>query len=185
MTRRTENAMLVGKRLGFVWALGLAVVAGCSDSHLTAPTATSSAAITATASPSISGFVVYAAKSVTLGTGDHSVGGNIGVATSSGTSPQLVVGAQDGLDLGHTLCAPAISVGNLAQVGAVDTNSLTNSGGQVGTVSSYPSPMPPLPAIFSAAPGTNNVTVAHGQQQTLTPGAYGALTDNGIVFLEP
>ncbi len=129
--------------------------------------------------------MVYAANNVTLGTGDRSIGGNIGVATSNGSSPQLVVGAQDGLDPAHTLFAPAISIGNLAQVGAVGTNSLTNSGGQVGTQGAYPSPMAPLPSVFTAMPGASNVTVAQGHQQTLNPGNFGALTDNGIVFLKP
>jgi alpha-tubulin suppressor-like RCC1 family protein len=172
-------------RFGFAGAAGLILAASCSDSPAPQPLAQSSAAVTTAPTPTINNFVVYAANNVTLGTGDHSVGGNIGVATSNGTSPQLVVGAQDGLDATHTLYAPAISIGNLAQVGAVDTNTLTNSGGQVGAQSSYPSPMPPLPSIFSATPGTTNLTVAAGQQQTLTPGPYGTLIDNGIVFLNP
>ena len=45
--------------------------------------------------------------------------------------------------------------------------------------------MPPLPAIFSATPSTTTITVAAGQQQTLTPGSYGALTNDGIVLLNP
>ncbi len=113
------------------------------------------------------------------------MGGNIGVATSNGSSPQLTVGSQDQLDINHTLFAPSISVGNLAQVGAVDTNSLTNNGGQVGTQSSYPSPMPPLPAVFASTPGSTNVTVAQGHQTTLSPGSFGTLTDDGQVFLNP
>jgi hypothetical protein len=178
--------MLVGKRLGCVSVTGLVLAAACSDtSSSPGPIARSSSAITTVATPTIASFVVYAANNVTLGTGDHSVGGNIGVGSSNGTSPQLVVGAQDGLDLLHTLYAPAISIGNLAQVGAVETNSLTNNGGQVGTQSAYPLPMPPLPTIFPATPGPLNVTVAAGPPQMLTPGNYGTLTDNGILQLEP
>jgi hypothetical protein len=135
--------------------------------------------------PTITAFVVYAANSVTLGTGDHSVGGSIGVATSNGASPQLVVGSLDQLDPNQTLFAPAVSVGNLALAGAVDTNSLTNNGGQVGAQSGYLSPMPPLPVILPATPGAINISVAAGHQQTLTPGSYGTLTDDGIVFLSP
>jgi len=44
--------------------------------------------VTTTPTPTINTFVVYAANNVTLGTGDHSVGGNIGVATSKGTGPE-------------------------------------------------------------------------------------------------
>jgi hypothetical protein len=177
--------MRMAKRFGLVCAAGLALAAACSDTPPSAPIAKSSSAVTTVTTPTINNFVVYAANNVTLGASDHSVGGNIGVATSNGTSPQLSVGSQDTLDAHWTLYAPAISVGNLAQVGAVDTSSLTNSGGQVGAQSGYPSPMPPLPTIFPATPGTTNVTVAAGQQQTLSPGPYGTLTDDGIVFLNP
>ncbi len=175
------------ERLG-AWCfvgIGLSVAASCSGKPVSQqPFATSSAAITGSG-PTVGTFVVYAANNVTLGTGDHSLGGGIGVATTAGTSPQLTVGSQDQLDINQTLFAPTIVVGNLAQVGAVDTNTLTNSGGQVGTTSAYPTSMPPLPAVFPATPGPSNVTVAAGHQQTLTPGSYGTLTDDGQLFLSP
>ncbi len=171
-------------------ALGLAVpllAIACGMDQPLPPerVAKTAQAVTSAPAPTINTFVVYVANNVTLGTGDHSLGGNIGVATSNGTTPQLVVGAQDQLDLNWTLFSPAISVGNQAIVGAVDTNSLTNSGGHVGTQSTYPSPLPPLPTLFSATPGTTNVTVPQGQTQTLSPASYGALTDNGILNLQP
>jgi hypothetical protein len=167
-------------------AAALVLAASCTGTP-PAPelAATTSAALSTPATPTVNTFVVYAANNVTLGAGDHSVGGDIGVATSNGSSPQLTVGSQDQLDINHALFAPSIYMGNLAQVGAVDTNSLANNGGHVGTQSSYPSSMPPVPAVFAAAPGTTNVTVASGQHQTLSPGPYGTLIDNGIVFLNP
>ena len=179
--------MLVGKRVGWICAsaLGLLFAVSCADTPSPEPIANSSSAVTTAPTPTINNFVVYAANNVTLGTGAHSVGGNIGVATSNGTSPQLSVGSQDALDVSSTLYAPAVSVGNLAIVGAIDANSLTNNGGLVGTQGGYPSPMPPLPTVFAASPGTTNVTVAAGHQQTLSPGNFGALTDNGIVYLNP
>ncbi len=183
--------MRMRTRFGLFWASAatLVLAASCTDfSHRELGperTGTTAAALSAPPSPTINTFVVYAANNVTLGTGDHSLGGDIGVATSNGSSPQLTVGGQDQLDINHTLFAPSISIGNLAQVGAVDTNSLTNNGGQVGTQRAYPASMPSLPAIFAATPGTANVTVAQGHQQTLSPGSFGALTDNGIVLLNP
>jgi hypothetical protein len=178
--------MVLQKRLGAcgVVGLGLWFIASCTGTTGPQSVGKSSAGLNA-ATPTIQNFVVYAANTVTLGSSDKSVGGNIGVATSNGASPQLVVGGQDALDVTRTLYAPAISVGNLALVGAVDTNSLTNSGGQVGSQSAYPSPMPPMPSVFAANPGTTNVTVTAGQQQTLSPNSYGSLTDNGTVFLQP
>lgn len=189
--------MRMQKRLGLfcIGATALVLAASCADTPhpdvsservgQTASALTSDGGAGTPARPTINSFVVYAAQNVTLGSGDHSLGGDIGVATTAGSSPQLTVGGQDQLDINHTLFAPAISVGNLAIVGAVDTSSLTNSGGHVGAQNGYPDSMPPLPAFFSAMPGTQNITVAAGQQQTLSPGSFGSLTDNGIVFLNP
>jgi hypothetical protein len=167
-------------------------LAACQDAD-SAPIAEERTAVTSSALTSDGGagtpaptnidtFLVYAAQSVSLGSGDHSVGGDIGV---SGAGGSITVGALDGLDVLHTLVAPLITVGSGAIVGAVDTNTLTNNGGLVGPQTAYPASVPPLPAVFPATPGTTNITVAQGQQQTLSPGPYGTLTDNGIVFLNP
>jgi hypothetical protein len=178
--------MKVGKCLGVLAAAGCSIVAAsCSQTEPRESAARSSAELTVASTPTINNFVVYAANNVTLGTATKSVGGNIGVATANGASPQLVVGNHDLLDGQHTLYSPALSIGDLAVVGAIDTNSLSNNGGTVGTEEGYPLPMPPMPSVFAAAPGTSNVIVAIGQQQTLSPGNYGTLVDNGIVFLNP
>ncbi|MGO9835890.1 MAG: hypothetical protein ACLP1X_16935 [Polyangiaceae bacterium] len=178
--------MRMQKRLGLFCAGAACVLAAaCAKAPAPESTGKTSADLSAPNTPTINTFVVYAANNVTLGAGDHSLGGDIGVGTTAGASPQLTVGSGDLLDNLHTLFAPSISVGNLAIAGPVDTNALTNNGGQVGTQSSYPASMPPLPAVFARTPGTTNVTVAQGQQQTLSPGPYGALTDNGIVFPQP
>jgi hypothetical protein len=139
----------------------------------------------APASPTISGFVVYAANTVSLGSGDHTLGGDVGVATSNGASPSLTVGGLDGLDVLHTLFAPTVSIGSGAVVGAIKTSALTNNGGLVGQQTAFPASMPPLPLLFAPSPGPTNLSVASGQQLTLTPGSYGALSDNGLLFLQP
>src|ERR1019366_8067199 len=135
--------------------------------------------------PAINTFVVYASQSVTLGTGDHSLGGDIGVATTTSSTSQLTVGKLDGLDLLHNLFSPSVTLNGGAIVGDIETNSLTNNGGVHNTVAAYPSAMPPPPQFFAASPGATNVTVAALQATTLNPGNYGTLTDNGTVFLNP
>jgi len=135
--------------------------------------------------PTINTFVVYAAQSVTLGTGDHSVGGDIGVATTTSASAQLTVGTQDQLDPLHNIYSPSVVLSSGAIVGDIETNSLTNNGGVYNTPAGYPTSMPPLPQLFSASPGPSSITVAQGTTQTLTPGSYGTLTDNGILNLQP
>ncbi|MGH7269805.1 MAG: hypothetical protein ACREJ3_05180, partial [Polyangiaceae bacterium] len=134
--------------------------------------------------PTISTFVVYAGQHVTLGTADHSVAGDIGVAALAGSTAQLVVGGLDTLDPLRNLYSPSVSLGALAVVGDVETNSLQNSGGLLGAQAAYPaSAMPPLPAIPLPVPGTTAVTVAALQSQELAPGSYGALMDNGTLLL--
>jgi alpha-tubulin suppressor-like RCC1 family protein len=177
--------MIMGKRFGVVCAAGLALAPACSDTPSSAPIAKSSSAVTTATTPTINNFVVYAANNMTLGANDKSQGGNLGVATSNGASPQLAIGSQVQVDTQHTVYAPSVSVATQAVVGAVDANTVANNGGQIGTQSGYPTSMPPLPAVFPATAGPTNVTVSQGQQQTLSPGSFGALTDDGILFLNP
>ena len=138
--------------------------------------------------PTISTFVAYAELSLTLATGVHSFGGDIGVAATAPTSlgTQLSVGNFDDLDEQHTLFAPSVSLGSQAEVGDVEANTLQNNGGSFGAQAPFqPSAMPLLPLALASLPGTTNVTVAQGHTTTLNPGSFGALTDNGIVFLNP
>ena len=137
--------------------------------------------------PSISTFVAYAERSVVLGSADHTLGGDIGVAATApaGFGPQLIVGNLDGLDCARNLFAPSVSVGTLATVGTVEANALTNSG-SVGLQVPFPATaMPPVPTAGAGAAGTSNISVGAFQIQTLSPGAYGSLADNGTVNLAP
>ncbi len=167
------------------------LAASCNSTQGPADTgerrAKTSSAVGAACSPptTINTFVVYAVQSVTLGTSDHSVGGDVGVATISATNPQLTVGRHDDLDVLHKLVAPSVALGSGSVVGAVDTNSLKSAGGFLRAEGPYPSSMPPLPRLLSASPGSTTFTVTAGQQTTLSPGDYGTLTDNGTVFLNP
>jgi hypothetical protein len=174
---------------GFLAALGLAALATVSCGHPGAPR--EGAAHLGQAlnkSPQIGDFVVYGGRSVRLGKGVHSLGGDIGVATAAVSSfgTQLAVGAFDGLDVQHNLLSPSISLGAVSVVGDVQTNSLQNNGGAFHNQASFPaSSMPRLPLAVGAAPGTTNVTVAPLQTKTLSPGNYGTLTDKGTVLLNP
>lgn len=134
--------------------------------------------------PSINTFVVYASQSVTLGADDDSLGGDIGVAMASSASA-LTIGTLDGLDPLRTVYGYSVVLGTGSVVGGIKTNALTNNGGLFTSQAAFPSAMPPLPQLFAATPGTTALTVAVGQQTTLSPGNYGALTDNGILFLNP
>ncbi len=140
-----------------------------------------------TSPPAISTFVLYAERSATLGVGDHSLGGDIGVAATAPSSfgTQLKVGNLDGLDPLRTLFAPSVSLGTLAVVGGVDTNTLQNSGALLGLQAPFPASMPLLPLAAGATPGTTNVTVPPLRVTTLGPGSYGTLTGSGLLVLSP
>jgi hypothetical protein len=141
------------------------------------------------ATPELGQFVAYAERSVTLGSGDVSLGGRIGIATAAapGFGPQLTVGADDALDPLGVLFAPSVALGSLSIVpGDVEANSLQNNGGFLhGAQVPYPATMPPLPLIAASAAGTTNITNAAGQTSDLSPGSFGVLTVDGVVNLVP
>ncbi len=180
----------------FASVAGLALAASCGgDRRADTPaerTGVSAAALTLLPainnSPTINTFVLYAERSMTLGVGDHSLGGDIGVAATAPSSfgTQLKVGSFDGLDPLHNLFAPSVSLGTLAVVGDVETNTLQNNGGFFNAQAPFPaSAMPLLPLAVGSTSGTTNVSVAPFQITTLSPGSYGTLTNNGVLFLNP
>ena len=71
-------------------------------------------------------------------------------------------------------------------MGSVDTDAgaLTNAGATLGSQDVYPAAeMPRLPLTAAGVPGKTNVTVLQGKTQTIYPGSYGALTNNGTLRL--
>lgn len=166
-------------------AVGLALVvwllASCSDTKTqlgSERTTQASAAINN--SPTISNFVLYAERSVTLGDQDQVWYGDIGVGAGAVSSfgPQLTVGQQVQTSSSNNLIAPSVVLGSQCQVGDVQTNAFTNDGAQsYGNVATYPaSTMPPLPLGGNPGSPGSDVNVAAQGQVTLSPGAYGALT---------
>jgi hypothetical protein len=130
-------------------------------------------------------FALYAQRSVTLGSSDHINGGDVGVATVAAPSfgPQLVVGASATVQTNHNLVAPSVSLASGAQVGDVQTNSLTNSGATLGTVAAYPSSMPSAPVALPTGSGGAGVSVPAFTITTLNPGNYGAVSISGTLYL--
>jgi Pro-kumamolisin, activation domain len=138
-------------------------------------------------SPVIGDFVLYGERSVTLGSTDTVLNGDIGVAALAPPSfgPQLVVGDASSTDPQNGLLAHSIQLGAGSDVGDVETSSLTNNGARTGAEAPFPSSMPPLPVPGASTPGASNITVAPLHALHLHPGAYGAVTVNGVLFLEP
>ncbi len=133
----------------------------------------------------LNGFAIYAQRSVTLGSSDHITGGDVGVTSvaPSAFGPQLVVGSSTTVQTNHNLVAPSASLGSHAQVGDVQTNSLTNGGATLGTQAPYPSSLPATPLALPTGPGGSDVTVPALTITTLNPGNFGALNVTGTVYL--
>ncbi len=182
-----SRAVLGAATLG-VLALG-ALVVSCAGDFRTGdsrPERTQTTSLALNATPTLPNFVVYAERSVTLGTGDTVNEGDVGVrlVAPSSFGTQLVIGNQVGVDAQNNLLAPSVSLGKLSIVGDVQTSSLVNNGAlHVGHQAAFPSSMPPLPLAFAPATGGTDVKVSLGQLKNLAPGSYGALNVSGIVYL--
>ncbi len=164
------------------------LLASCSSSSQSGSESTAATTSSALTAITTSQFVVYAERSVTLGTSDVLTGGNVGVhrAAPSAFGSQLRVGAGTQIDKTKTVFAPTVSLASGAAVGALDTTSLQNSGGTFTSEAAWSgAAMPVPPAMVPTTPATNNVTVAAFTSLTLNPGNYGALTVNGVLTLAP
>jgi cysteine-rich repeat protein len=135
----------------------------------------------------LSGYVVYANKSITFGTLDLVIGGDVGVAsTITGSSAQLVVGAHDNIDTSHVLVAPSVSLGSQAVVGNIETRPpVQNNGGTYAQVTPYPSFMPPVPAADPANPSSVDENIGPNDSELLEPGSFRTVTVYGSLTLAP
>jgi hypothetical protein len=138
--------------------------------------------------PSVSTFVLYAERSVTFADHDSVFFGDVGVRTPAVSTfgTQLAVGPYSAVDSGFNLLAPSVALGPNSRVGDVQTSSLQNNGGTLGTLGPFPaSAMPPLPLALPSVGSGPDVTVAPLKRTSLAPGSYGALRVSGTLFLSP
>lgn len=140
-------------------------------------------------SPSMPNFVLYAQRSIQVGSHDSVSGGDLGVrsSTTAAFGSQLVLSDHVAVDTNHNLLAPSITLGAHSAVGDVQTNALQNNGASLGAQGAFPaSLMPPLP-LAALGSGGADVSVPSQQVVTLNPGSYGALmiADHATVSLNP
>ncbi len=164
-----------------------AIACGSHDSSENTGSSTSEALNT---SPTLPNFVLYAQRSLAIGSHDSVSGGDLGVRlpTTSTFGPQLTVSDHVAIASNHNLLSPSVSLGGNSVVGGVQTNSLTNNGAILSAQSTFPgSAMPFEPIAPASAGGTTNIAVASHQATTLHPGNYGTLTigDHAAVSLSP
>ena len=139
--------------------------------------------------------VIFATNSARLKNGVTVVAGHV-VVNDASTGPTLSSGVELGVGdkvvtpAGYSLAADSIGIGGGTTVGgSVFYNTLKNKGKILGA-SSTPLALPvfaPLPVFKSAPAGTQDVSVAKNQVQTLVPGAYRdiKLQDGATLTLSP
>jgi hypothetical protein len=134
---------------------------------------------------SISEFVLYAEIGLAVGPDSQVTGAAIGVRSygTQAAGPQLVIAAGSVIDQARDVIAPSVDAAPSAVCGPIQTDVLTG-----GHVSPEPQPfpvsqMPALPLAMAGPPGSGNVTVGAGQQESLAPGSYGDLRVDGTLVL--
>lgn len=139
-------------------------------------------------SETINSFVLYGEQALHLGRTCRVEGGNVGVRSRARDFPLGQLVAADGcvFEPDHTILAPSVSLGHHVVCGAIGTDALADDGVALRSPNPFPqSSMPPLPLTPAPATGVTAVTVARGEVGSLEPGAYGALTVDGHLVLNP
>jgi hypothetical protein len=139
--------------------------------------------------PAIGDFVLYAEHRLSVGAGNRVAGGHIGVRSMAAgqRGDQLVVGAGSVIEPGRVIVSPSVTFGRDVSCGTVLADAAAGPAGPQQPERLFPiALMPPLPLALAPAPaaGTEDVTVPTGQEQSLDPGSYGALTVNGSLMLD-
>lgn len=135
----------------------------------------------------LSGFALYAERSLRLGECDRVQGGGIGVRSVSEPAAdwKLRIGNGAHIDLAQIAAAPSVSIGDGVAVGLIATDRFRDDGVRLGPLAAFPAAgMPPLPLVFGGGAGAD-VTVGRGQALALSPGSYGALSVDGVLLLNP
>ena len=174
-------------RLPVFSCAAIGMVSCGSDQNSAAPENVGVSSLALNTSPTISNFVLYAERSLKLGSRDEIVGGDVGVRTAAPPAfgPQLTIGEFSSVERCHTLLAPSVSLAFRDEVGDVETSALDNHGGRLGTLAPFPGPaMPTLPLAPATIGGGGNVTVDRFGTHTLPPGNYGILNVAGTLILE-
>ena len=139
-------------------------------------------------SETINSFVLYGEQALHLGRRCRVKGGDVGVRSRARDFPLGQLVAADGcvFEPDHTILAPSVSLGHHVVCGAIGTDALADDGVALRSPNPFPqSSMPSLPLTPMPATGATAVTVARGEVRSLEPGAYGALTVDGHLVLNP
>jgi hypothetical protein len=138
--------------------------------------------------PIISGFVLYAERSLRVGRHVVVGGGDLGIHSiaAADSGPQARIADWASIEPDRTVFAPSVWLGRDVRIGAMETNSIVDDGIAIGPLTPFPAAaMPPLPLARPAGPSGPDVTVNRGDVTALQPGGYGTLAVDGTVALNP
>jgi len=161
----------------------LAVSCLCVSTILALPLPSGAQTAPPRVTPQIGDFVLYAERSIKIGHGSHTEGGEVGVRTALPSVKGREGNAQLQLEE-HAKCgtsfSPSTQLENDSEIGKLWTDSLKRvKDSEVGPEGPFPAPlMPPLPLAWASGNG-QEIHVEEHQTADLTPGVYGALTIEG------
>jgi Pro-kumamolisin, activation domain len=138
--------------------------------------------------PVISGFVLYAERSLRVGRDDVVRGGDLGVhaVAQRGAAAQAEIAEHASIEPDHTVFSPSVALGRDVRIGAIEANSIIDDGLAIGPLTPFPAAaMPPLPLAAPVGPAGADLTVNKGDVSALQPGDYGAVTVSGTAALNP
>jgi Pro-kumamolisin, activation domain len=141
-----------------------------------------------TANPVISGFVLYAEKSMSVGRHDVVSGGDLGVhaVAKADSGPQAEIADCVSIEPDHVVYSPSLVLGRDVRIGAMEANSIIDDGIAIGPLTLFPAAaMPPLPLAPPIGASGPDLTVNPGDVTALHPGSYGTLAVSGTAALNP
>jgi len=139
-------------------------------------------------SPPLSGFVLYAERSLRLGVRTHVKGGDLGVhaIAERRQAVQMIIGHSGDIDPCRNIYAARVQLGRHVSLGTIQCNELQDDEVSLRVPLTFPAATMPPPLLAPpVSPGTTNVAVAQGEVQALLPGTYAAATVSGTLLLNP
>lgn len=143
-----------------------------------------------TSSPGINTFVLYAARSISLGEHNKIQGGDVGVhaIAEQRYGSQVTIGTCSIVDDFYNLYSPTVTLGNDVKLGIMQANSVDDDGVPLQSPVKFPGttmPAPPLGPRIQPTVERDSTVVPTCEVVTFVSGYYGAVTVLGTLLLNP
>jgi hypothetical protein len=122
----------------------------------------------------ISQFALLARHGMIFKDRVYEIGGNIGIAAGGSPLNTVNIGSDARVAIGKIIASPHVILAPRTVVGEVDATQVEATGATIAKRMPFVAP-PPIPVPGPIAAGTVPVTIAMGQNQTLSAGKFGAV----------